>query len=31
MVDSPYHPEREVLFVLTEGGVADPEEKKKKA
>ncbi|GIU71542.1 MAG: DNA repair and recombination protein RadA [Candidatus Nitrosocaldaceae archaeon] len=31
MVDSPYHPEREVLFILTEGGVADPEEKKKKA
>lgn len=31
MVDSPAHPEREVLFVLTEEGVADPEEKKKRA
>ncbi len=29
MVDSPYHPEREVVFVLTESGIADPEEKKK--
>ena len=26
MVDSPYHPEREVLFTLSEQGVADPEE-----
>jgi hypothetical protein len=24
MVDSPYHPEREVLFTLSELGVADP-------
>ncbi len=29
MVDSPYHPEKEVIFILTEDGVADPEEKKK--
>lgn len=29
MVDSPYHPEKEVVFALTEAGVADPEEKKK--
>ena len=28
MVDSPYHPEREILFVLTEHGIADPEKKK---
>jgi DNA repair protein RadA len=26
MVDSPYHPEREVLFTLNEQGVADPDE-----
>jgi DNA repair protein RadA len=26
MVDSPYHPEREVVFVLNERGVADPAE-----
>jgi DNA repair protein RadA len=26
MVDSPYHPEREVLFTLSELGVADPED-----
>ena len=26
MVDSPYHPEREVLFTLNEQGVADPNE-----
>jgi DNA repair protein RadA len=26
MVDSPYHPEREVPFVLNEKGVSDPEE-----
>ena len=26
MVDSPYHPEREVLFTLTEQGVTDPDE-----
>jgi DNA repair protein RadA len=26
MVDSPYHPEREVLFTLAEQGVADPDE-----
>lgn len=25
MVDSPYHPEREVLFTLSEQGVGDPE------
>ncbi len=34
MVDSPYHPEREVVFVLSEQGVEDPEEgttKKSKA
>jgi hypothetical protein len=24
MVDSPYHPEREVLFTLSEEGVSDP-------
>lgn len=29
MVDSPYHAEREVVFTLTDSGVADPEEKKK--
>jgi len=26
MVDSPYHPEREVLFTLAEHGVSDPDE-----
>jgi len=26
MVDSPYHPEREVMFVLTDKGIEDPEE-----
>jgi DNA repair protein RadA len=26
MVDSPYHPEREVVFTLTEQGVSDPDE-----
>jgi DNA repair protein RadA len=26
MVDSPYHPEREVLFTLNEQGVADPDQ-----
>lgn len=26
MVDSPYHPEREVLFTLAEQGVSDPDE-----
>jgi len=26
MVDSPHHPEQEVIFALTEAGVADPEE-----
>ena len=26
MVDSPYHPEREVMFLLSERGVEDPEE-----
>ena len=26
MVDSPYHPEREVLFTLSELGIADPED-----
>ncbi|NDF35708.1 MAG: DNA repair and recombination protein RadA [Nitrosopumilaceae archaeon] len=34
MVDSPHHPEEEVIFTVTEGGVADPEDdtkKKKKA
>ncbi|GBC73948.1 hypothetical protein HRbin04_01358 [archaeon HR04] len=30
MVDSPYHPEREVTFVLSEKGVEDVEEKEKK-
>jgi len=30
MVDSPHHPEHEVLFVLTEAGVSDPEEESKK-
>ncbi len=34
MVDSPHHPESEVIFTLTEAGVSDPEDdtkKKKKA
>ncbi len=26
MVDCPHHPEQEVIFALTEAGVADPEE-----
>lgn len=26
MVDSPYHPEREVMFLLSEKGIEDPEE-----
>ncbi|KAG0511967.1 MAG: DNA repair and recombination protein RadA [Nitrosopumilales archaeon] len=30
MVDSPHHPEQEVIFALTEAGVADPEEDTKK-
>jgi DNA repair protein RadA len=30
MVDSPHHPEQEVLFILTEAGVSDPEEDSKK-
>lgn len=30
MVDSPHHPEQEVLFTVTEGGVADPEDDTKK-
>ena len=30
MVDSPHHPEQEVLFILTESGIADPEEEPKK-
>ena len=30
MVDSPHHPEQEVLFILTEAGVSDPEEETKK-
>ena len=30
MVDSPHHPEQEVIFALTEAGVADPEEESKK-
>lgn len=30
MVDSPHHPEQEVLFILTEAGVSDPEEDLKK-
>lgn len=30
MVDSPHHPEQEVLFTLTEAGVSDPEEDSKK-
>jgi DNA repair protein RadA len=32
MVDSPHHPEQEVIFALSEAGVVDPEDgvKKKK-
>lgn len=30
MVDSPHHPEQEVIFTLTESGVSDPEEDTKK-
>jgi len=30
VVDSPHHPEQEVLFTVTEAGVADPEEETKK-
>lgn len=30
MVDSPYHAEREVLFVINEAGIGDPPEKKKR-
>jgi DNA repair protein RadA len=30
MVDSPQHPEEEVIFAVTEGGVADPEDETKK-
>jgi DNA repair protein RadA len=30
MVDSPHHPEEEVLFILGEAGVMDPEEAEKK-
>lgn len=30
MVDSPHHPEQEVIFMLTEAGVSDPEEDTKK-
>jgi DNA repair protein RadA len=30
MVDSPHHPEEEVIFTVTEAGVADPEEDTKK-
>jgi len=30
MVDSPHHPEQEVIFTLTEAGVSDPEEDTKK-
>jgi DNA repair protein RadA len=30
MVDSPQHPEEEVIFTVTEGGIADPEEETKK-
>ena len=30
MVDSPHHPEEEVIFTVTEGGVADPEDETKK-
>ena len=30
MVDSPHHPEEEVIFALGEAGVVDPEEAEKK-
>ncbi len=30
MVDSPHHPEQEVIFALTEAGVVDPEDDTKK-
>jgi DNA repair protein RadA len=30
MVDSPHHPEEEVIFTVTEGGVSDPEDDTKK-
>lgn len=30
MVDSPHHPEEEVIFTVTEDGVADPEDETKK-
>lgn len=30
MVDSPHHPEQEVIFTVTEAGVSDPEEETKK-
>ena len=30
MVDSPYHAEREVVFVINEAGVGDPPEGKKR-
>ncbi|HWP78376.1 MAG: DNA repair and recombination protein RadA [Thermoproteota archaeon] len=30
MVDSPHHPEEEVIFTVTEAGVADPEDETKK-
>ena len=31
MVDSPHHPEEEVIFALSEAGVIDPEDPKKKS
>jgi hypothetical protein len=31
MVDSPYHPEREVTFMLSEKGIEDVEEKERKS
>ncbi len=30
MVDSPHHPEEEVIFTVTEAGIADPEDETKK-
>lgn len=30
MVDSPHHPEQEVIFMLTDAGISDPEEENKK-
>jgi DNA repair protein RadA len=30
MVDSPHHPEHEVIFALSEAGVVDPEDGTKK-